>query len=206
MTDLKTNLKSKFRDKEYAHAYIQSHVVTRIASQLLVLRKNKNWTQKQLAEAASISQEKISKYENADFSSLTFRTLYKLAEAFDVSLQVIFTEFSKSIEDIEAYSEDILKVVDRVADLESFTYAVPVVSESEPEYSEYLAKNRPAFKVQTSYEVLRDINAGETGALYISLVRDDPTLEFHNPYKTLPAEMAGSVIISNFNTRKISYG
>lgn len=202
MSEFKSKLKAKFSDKEYAHAYVQSHIVNRIAAQILVLRKSKHWTQKQLAEVASIPQEKISKYENADFSSLTLRTLYKLAEAFDVSLEVAFTEFSKTIEDIEAFSEQILQVTDRVSDIESFSYAVP---DTYPQEKPPLdVRNMHSIRVQSPIEVMRDIHMGQNSTFYVSLDTNNRLNTYET--QTLPEKDSWFSIIPNIELRKIEHG
>lgn len=54
------------------------------------LRKNKDWSQGQLAQKAGIDLQKISKYERG-VSSPPMPTLVKIAEALDVSLDYLVT-------------------------------------------------------------------------------------------------------------------
>lgn len=99
---------------------MQGHLVSRIAAQIFVLRKQRNWTQEQLAAKAGVAQERVSKIESADFTSLTLASLNKFAEAFDVSLRVSFEPFSQGILDVANFRPQNLAVPAREADLAIF--------------------------------------------------------------------------------------
>lgn len=156
---LKTKLKKRFIDGEYAHGYMQSHVISRIGAQIQTIRKQRNWTQSELSQRSHISQEKISLYENADFSSLTLKTLFKLAKAFDVHLNIGFTEFSKGIEDVAEFSVAHLQVNARENDLETYY----------PEITNVINLH-----VQTALEVAYDLANGNYKNCYISLASNRP--------------------------------
>lgn len=121
MKELVNQLVGEFHDAEYAHAYMESRAVTKIAAQIHALRKDRGWTQKQLAEKAGVAQERVSKIESGDFSSLTMKTLQKFARAFDVNLSVAFAPFSAGIVDIVNLSVDKLLVPCRAKDLAEFS-------------------------------------------------------------------------------------
>lgn len=121
MSNLTEKLVSEFSDREYAHAYMQSHTVSRIAAQVHAIRKQRGWSQSDLAKAADITQERVSKIESADFESVTLKTLNKFAEAFDVHLQVAFVSFSQGIVDVANLSPTRLEVKPRDQDLSSLT-------------------------------------------------------------------------------------
>lgn len=120
MSELAKRLTGEFADKEYAHAYMESHAASRIAAQVHALRKQRKWSQQQLAERAGIAQERISKIECADFSSLTLSTLHKLARAFDVDVRVSFESFSRGILDIINLNPKALEVASRPVALKAF--------------------------------------------------------------------------------------
>ena len=115
-------LKSDFADKEYAHIYMESHAVSRLAAQIHALRIQRKWSQEQLAAYSGIAQERISKIESADFDSLTMKTLQKFSRAFDVNLHVAFEPFSRGILDVANLNSEQLEVKSREEDLlTSFT-------------------------------------------------------------------------------------
>lgn len=113
-------LAEEFADREYAHAYMEEHAVSRIAAQVYALRMQRGWTQTELARRSRIAQERISMIESADFESLTMKTLYKLASAFDVVANVDFHSFGDAILDVVNLSEDQLQVADREKSLDQF--------------------------------------------------------------------------------------
>lgn len=100
MSELAKILASEFADKEYAHAYMEGHSVTRLAAQIHALRKDRNWTQKELAKKAGMSQARVSKYESGDFESVTLSTLQKLSQAFDIHAMIDFVPFSNAVLDV----------------------------------------------------------------------------------------------------------
>ena len=113
MNAMQGKLIGEFADAEYAHAYMASHTIDRIAGQVYWTRKKRGWTQNQLADHASMAQERISKIEAGDFSSLTMKTLRKLAEALDVNLRVELEPFSHSIVSVCSQSRSQLELVAR---------------------------------------------------------------------------------------------
>jgi transcriptional regulator with XRE-family HTH domain len=120
MNDLLKNLVEEFTDPEYAHAYMESHAVSRLAAQIYALRKQREWSQEYLAKESGIAQETISKIESADFSSITMKTLHKFCRAFDVDLRIAFEPFSKGILDVINLKPEKLKVCSRSEDLLQF--------------------------------------------------------------------------------------
>jgi transcriptional regulator with XRE-family HTH domain len=84
----------EFRDKEYRHASVASHITNRIAFQIRALREQRQWNQERLAQEAGMKQERISVLENPNHSSVNIETLKRLARAFDVALIVGFVPFS----------------------------------------------------------------------------------------------------------------
>ena len=115
-------LKEDFADKQYAHSYMESHAVSRLAAQIHALRIQRGWSQEQLADISGIAQERISKIESADFDSLTMKTLHKFSKAFDVNLHIAFDSFSRGILDVANLSPANLEVKSREEDLAaSFT-------------------------------------------------------------------------------------
>lgn len=121
MKELLDQLPTEFGDKEYAHAYIESHTVSRLAAQVYTLRKRRQWSQEELSKRAGIAQERLSKIESADFESLTMKTLQKLSRAFDVSLRIAFEPFSHSILDVANLTRERLEVKSREDDLAHFS-------------------------------------------------------------------------------------
>lgn len=97
MIKRKKNLIKQLRDKEYRDAFVSEHIDTGIPFQIRALRKQRNWTQKDLAERIDGKQESISRLEDPNYSSFTLTTLKKLASAFDIGLIVRFAPISELV-------------------------------------------------------------------------------------------------------------
>ena len=120
MKEFVKGLAREFEDRQYAHAYMERHAVTRLAAQIHALRKQRNWSQEELAQRAGIAQERVSKIESADFESLTLKTLQKFSRAFDVNLFTSFQPFSQGVLDVVSLTKDRLEVRSRPEDLKNF--------------------------------------------------------------------------------------
>jgi transcriptional regulator with XRE-family HTH domain len=120
MKEFLSDLAGEFEDAEYAHSYMESHTVSRLAAQIYALRKQRGWSQAELAERAGIAQERVSKIESADFDSLTMKTLHKFARAFDIDLRIAFVSFSAGILDVAKLDPVKLEVCSRDVDIPRF--------------------------------------------------------------------------------------
>lgn len=120
MKELVKTLVTEFDDKEYAHAYMEEFSNMAIAAQIKVLREQRGWTQKQLAQASGMKQERICALEDVDYDAWTIKVLRRLAKAFDLTVKVSFEKFSSSILDVSKISAETLKRTSREEDLKEF--------------------------------------------------------------------------------------
>ncbi|MEQ1545180.1 helix-turn-helix transcriptional regulator [Methyloglobulus sp.] len=121
MKELVKTLVTEFDDKDYAHAYMEEFSNMAIAAQIKVLREQRGWTQKQLAEAAGMKQERVCALEDVDYDAWTVKTLRKLAKAFDLTVKVSFEKFSSGILDVSKISPETLKRTPRQEDMKEFS-------------------------------------------------------------------------------------
>lgn len=91
-------LKAELKDKEYRDAFVSEHITTGIPFQIRALRKQRGWTQKELAVRTGMRQERISVAENPNYSRFNLKTLKKIAASFDVALIVRFVPISELVE------------------------------------------------------------------------------------------------------------
>ncbi len=117
MSKLIEKLFRAFKSKEYAHGYVEEFLNANIATQIKVLREQKGWTQKELASITGMEQSRISLLENVNYDKWSISTLKKLAEAFDVTLNVSFENFTTKIREIENFSRESLERKSRMDDL-----------------------------------------------------------------------------------------
>jgi transcriptional regulator with XRE-family HTH domain len=111
MNELVDKLRAEFQDKEYRHSYADESLNTMIATQIKVLREQREMTQAQLAEATGMKQPRIPLLEDSNYSNWTINTLKRFAKAFDVTLSVKFETFSRFIRDFENLSRESLERV-----------------------------------------------------------------------------------------------
>ncbi len=103
-------------DKSYRHAYADESLNMTIATQIKVLREQRGWDQQELADHAKMKQSMISRYEDVNYSSWTISTLKRLAEAFDVIVDVRFRSFRDLVFDTCSFSRESLQVVEFTKD------------------------------------------------------------------------------------------
>lgn len=91
----RTELTEKLAEKEYRAAFVAAEIRRALPQQIRAIREARGWNQEQLGGEAGIPQANISRIENTRDTFLSFATLLKLAEAFDVALVVKFAPFSE---------------------------------------------------------------------------------------------------------------
>lgn len=117
MNEIRDELLQDFRDEEYAHTYAEEFLNASIATQIKVLREQREMSQEELAVKTGMRQERISVLENVNYGSWSIKTLKRLARAFDVSLRVSFETFGTRIEDIANFNKGSLQRESRFKEL-----------------------------------------------------------------------------------------
>lgn len=97
---IKERLLKKFHSIKYRHAYVDEFTDAYIATQIKVLREQRELSQTALGELAGMKQSQISELEDVNNRSWKVRTLKKLAKAFDLVLVVRFEQFGRVLPDI----------------------------------------------------------------------------------------------------------
>ncbi|HZQ19605.1 MAG TPA: XRE family transcriptional regulator [Terriglobales bacterium] len=109
MSDLRSNLRNDFHDKEFRHVYADESLNTYIATQIKVLREQQDLTQKDLAILTGMAQPRIAVLEDINYSSWSINTLRRLARAFDLRLSVKFESFSSLVPELETFGRNALE-------------------------------------------------------------------------------------------------
>lgn len=110
MDEIQNELLTELNEPEFRHAYASEFIDMILARQIRALRKQRNWTQQQLAERIQKHQSFISALEDEEYGSMTLSTLKELAESFDVYLSVRFKSFRNLIEQVSHSSMKDLEV------------------------------------------------------------------------------------------------
>lgn len=103
------NLRRNFRNAEYAYAYADGFLNSRIATQIKVIREQRGWTQQHLATEAGMMQARISVLENVNYSAWSISTLRRIARALGVRLNVSFEEFGTLIPELGKFDRESLQ-------------------------------------------------------------------------------------------------
>jgi len=117
MNEIRDELRQDFQDREYAHTYVEDFLNAEIATQIKVLREQRDLTQQQLADLAGMAQSRISILEDVNYGSWSIKTLKALARAFDVTLKVSFESFGSRIGDIVNFNRRALQRTSRTEEL-----------------------------------------------------------------------------------------
>src|SRR5438552_88666 len=104
MSDLRDNLKSEFQDADYRYAYAESFLNTKIASQIKTLREQRGKKQAEIGTLIGTKQSGFSRFEDVNHSVWKTDTLWKIARALDVRLNISFETFGNLIEEKERFS------------------------------------------------------------------------------------------------------
>ena len=157
MKELAEKLREEFLDKEYRHAYTGEFLNSYIATQIKVLREQRGWNQEQLAQEADMRQSRISVLENVNYSSWNITTLKRLAEAFDVTLNVSFESFGSRLRDIQRFGRE---------SLERFSFDEDPAFQAQPSEELYASQ-----AVREAYRELREPKLRDGNVFFLESYR-----------------------------------
>jgi transcriptional regulator with XRE-family HTH domain len=89
----------------YRKAFVGSQVKRLIPFQIHALRKNRRWSQDELAKRCGLTQGVISRAEDPDYGNLTLNTTIAIAGGFDVAFVGKFVPFSELDDFVVGLSE-----------------------------------------------------------------------------------------------------
>lgn len=84
----------EWQDEEYRQAYMVASIEQGVAWQIKINRKQRNWSQRQLASKIKTHQSAVARLEDPEYGGQTLDTLKKVAIAFDCALLVKFIPYS----------------------------------------------------------------------------------------------------------------
>ena len=112
MSDLRQDLKAEFEDPEYRYAYAESFLNTKLATQIKILREQRQKTQSELGAVVGTKQSGFSRFEDVNHSVWKTDTLWKIARALDVRLDIAFRTFGSIIDDKEHFTKEAMQCQD----------------------------------------------------------------------------------------------
>lgn len=88
---------SRLESKRARDAFVAAELVNSIASQIRILRQQRGWSQKELAEKLGTTQGVVSRLEDPSYGRFSIKTLLELGSIFDVSIIAKFLPFSQAV-------------------------------------------------------------------------------------------------------------
>lgn len=109
MSDLRQSLKSEFQSEDYRYAYAESFLNTKLAAQIKVLREARGKTQAEMGSLIGTKQSGFSRFEDVNHRVWKTDTLWKIARALGVRLDVSFETFGSLIDQKERFNRQFLE-------------------------------------------------------------------------------------------------
>lgn len=97
------------KDESYRKAFFRANAADSIALQIRELRRIRDLKQAELAAAADMKQSAVSRIEQAKYSSWTFNTLLRIAEALNARLIIKFQKLEDAIREYQPAAASLAK-------------------------------------------------------------------------------------------------
>jgi transcriptional regulator with XRE-family HTH domain len=106
-SSVKNEILENFKSsKEYRHAFVEEKVRTQLAIQTKTIREQREMSRPTLAGLMGKANSWVFRLEDPNQSPPTIPTLLKVAEAFDVDLEISFRPFSRLLNRLEYMTAD----------------------------------------------------------------------------------------------------
>jgi len=92
MRTFKDHLKRVLKDEKVARRYKKEYKKLRIAYEVHAAREHQGWTQQQLAKQAGVTQQMISRIENATVPNISLKTLSLVGKALGLDVGFVHPE------------------------------------------------------------------------------------------------------------------
>ncbi|MEE9613645.1 MAG: helix-turn-helix transcriptional regulator [Thermodesulfobacteriota bacterium] len=107
ITPIKLELAEKLeRDKGFRERFFRGQAQDEIAMSIRVLRGKRNLRQIDLAEESDMKQSAVSRIEQAEYSAWSFNTLFRIADALDARLKIVFEPTEEVVEQYKQKEAD----------------------------------------------------------------------------------------------------
>lgn len=96
-------------DPEYREGYTEEFFNAKIATQIKVLREQREWSQSKLAELSEMAQARVSVLEDVNYDAWTLNVLRRFGKAFGLVVDVEFKEYGEFIKEFEMFGQERLQ-------------------------------------------------------------------------------------------------
>lgn len=110
MTKISQRRLSRLARKEYRQEYMREIVRGWVSHQIKALREQRDWSQDKLGELCNKPQATIGRLESPSYGRWNITSLFELAEAFDVALEVKFVSWPTFLRTSEDVGEEAMRV------------------------------------------------------------------------------------------------
>lgn len=108
LSSIKLNIAKKIEeDKEYRKRFFRGQAEDEIAISIKGLREKRKKRQIDLANEAGMKQSAVSRIEQSDYCGWSLKTLFRIADALDARLRVIFEPSEAVIEQYKKMESEI---------------------------------------------------------------------------------------------------
>jgi transcriptional regulator with XRE-family HTH domain len=134
ISSIKLDISNKLeKDRDFRKYFFRSQTEDEIAISIRSLREKRKKRQIDLAIEAKMRQSAISRIEQADYGGWSLKTLFRVADALDARVRVIFEPVETVIEHYKEMESEINKDEQRAEFHESSALAITMVREDLPE-------------------------------------------------------------------------
>jgi len=109
MSESARALAKQFEDEEFRRAYAEDFLNASLALQIAVTRRQRGWSQAELAERAGTTQSVISRMEDVNYGNWSVRKLKEVAAALGLALHISLEEFGTLLDNAIRFSEKALR-------------------------------------------------------------------------------------------------
>ena len=95
MSVISKRFADELNDKRMRDAYLAGQTRTRLVNQIRALREQRGWSQGEFAARLGKPQSNVSRWENREYGNFNLKTLYELANVFDIGLLVEFVAYDE---------------------------------------------------------------------------------------------------------------
>ena len=152
LTPIKLNIAKKLeKDTEYRKRFFRGQAEDEIAISIRSLREKRKKRQVDLANESGMKQSAISRIEQSDYCGWSLNTLFRVADALDARLRIIFEPAETVIENYKAMESEIDQDEQHAELYEASALKITMLEEDLSETSDRQAWLTPPFDSIANY-------------------------------------------------------
>ena len=146
---------TRLRNRTYRNAFVAAQLKHGVPFQIRAMRKQRGWSQQELANRSEVPQGTISRAENMNYGDLSFNTVLRIANGFDVAFVGRFVPFSELMRWYTSLSDELYVPTFEEEDAERQERAT-VAEATEGPTEPWIGVNQGAFRAPIPLQVAQD--------------------------------------------------